>query len=688
MSGIVHCTQDGDIAIITINNPPVNASSQAVRQGLLKTLVDLKQNKSIKAVLLCCKGRTFMAGADIREFTLNAIPAPDPNYVHKLLESFHVPIIAVLHGTVLGGGLELALSCHYRLALSTSQLGLPEVTLGLIPGSGGTQRLPRLVGIQAALDMIVTGKPISGNTALDIGLVDALYDSDLDNNSLTFAQKIINSDFSDRRLATRCILLTETDNLAIAQWRKKIALSDKGGQAAHACVEAVQQVELEFEEGLQIERQLFSECKETNQSQSLRHAFFAQRAASQIQDLPKDIALRPINRIGIIGAGTMGTGIAINFTNAGFPVVLYDISTECLTRGLNYLQTTYDAAIAKKRMSAQAAKQALDLIHITSEDTELAECDLIIEAAVERMDVKLQIFQRLGSFVKPTTILASNTSSLDINKLAKASGRPTNVLGMHFFSPANIMRLLEVVRTDTIAPDALATVMDLAKRIGKVAVISGVCFGFIGNRMLEGYLREVEFLLLEGASPTMIDQALENFGLAMGPCRMMDMAGIDIGASVVLEQKKAGNLPEDPRYRIAVQRLYELGRYGQKTGKGYYHYDGREAINDPEVLEIFTALAQQHGVSQRTNITDNEIIERCLLPLIIEGYNILHEGIAYRSGDIDTVWINGYGFPAWRGGPMFYAQALGANRIKERMELYSKVHDTQFGYWDLPVALS
>lgn len=684
MSNIVRCTRDEDIAIITINNPPVNASSQAVRQNLQTTLQDLKQDESIKAIVLCCEGSTFMAGADIQEFTLEDIPAPDPNDVHELLESSNVPVVAVLHGTPLGGGLELALSCHYRIAHEKTRLGLPEVALGLVPGSGGTQRLPRLTGVAPALDMIVTGKPIPASKALDIGLVDELCSDGLNARALEFARELAGTDVSGRRLASRSIQFTPDDQAAIDQWLDKLAPADKGGHAPRACVEAVRKAELPFAEGLRIERELFMECKDTTESKSLRHIFFAQRAAARMPGLASDTQLRTVNTVGIVGAGTMGTGIAISFANAGFPVVLHDISPESLARGQAHINKTYEGAVARNRMSPETADKARQLINTSSDDAPLSKCDLIIEAVVERMDIKLQIFKNLGRIAKPGAILASNTSSLDVNRLSEASGRPADVLGLHFFSPANIMRLLEVVRTDTVAPEVMATVIKLAKRIGKVPVISGVCFGFIGNRMLEGYLREVEFLVLEGASPARIDQAVEGFGLAMGPCRMMDMAGVDIGASIVLEQKEAGTLPNDPQYRVVVQRLYELGRNGQKTGKGYYRYEGRNAVEDPDVQTIFAELAQQHGVTQRNDITDEEIVERCLLPLITEGYKILNEGIAYRSGDIDTVWINGYGFPAWRGGPMFYAETRGTDYVRDRVRHYADTLGNEFGYWDMP----
>ncbi|MFW7340186.1 3-hydroxyacyl-CoA dehydrogenase NAD-binding domain-containing protein [Pollutimonas sp. H1-120] len=688
MSELVSYTNDDGIGIITIDNPPVNASSQPVRQALAAILASMKQAGDVKAVLLRCAGRTFMAGADIREFDGADIPLPDPNEIHALLESLPVPAIAVLHGTVLGGGLELALACHYRVALRSTRLGMPEVTLGLLPGAGGTQRLPRLIGVSEALDMIATGKAVSADRALRMGLLDDVFDADLDAQALAFARLAAHKDVAARVLRYRSFDLEQGEALVLEKWLERLPPEDKGGRGSRACVLAIKMAaELPFDEGLEFERRSFLKCKASTESKALRHAFFSEREASRIPNLPDDLMLRPMTSVGIVGAGTMGVGIAMSFANAGMPVILQDLSAETLARATEAIRTTYGAAVDKGRISAQDAESRRGLVRTATDDMQLAQCDLIIEAAFESLGIKQRIFERLGKIAKPGAILASNTSSLDVNKLADASGRPADVLGMHFFSPANIMRLLEVVRADLTAPDVLATVMRLAKRIGKVPVVSGVCFGFIGNRMLEGYLREAEFLILEGASPAFIDEALEDFGMAMGPCRMIDMAGVDVAAKVVIEQKKANILPEDPTYRVVVQALHDAGRFGQKTACGYYRYEGRKPVEDTDVTPIFVELARVHGIQRRTDITAREVVQRCLYPLIAEGYRILEEGIAYRPGDIDVVWLSGYGFPAYRGGPMFYAQTLGEAELAGRIASYAETRGNLFGYWTVPESL-
>jgi len=689
MSELVSYANNDGIGVITIDNPPVNASSQRVRQALAPILARIAQAGDVKAVLLRCEGRTFMAGADIREFDAVDIPLPDPNEIHSLLESLAVPAIAVLHGSVLGGGLELALACHYRVAQGSTQLGLPEVTLGLLPGAGGTQRLPRLIGVCNALDMILIGKPISAGRALQIGLVDEIFDANLDIHAMEFARLVADGDMHARILKDRPLELGQEDSTAMSRWLDSLPPKDRGGHGARACLQAVKMAaELSFDQGLAFERASFLECKASIESKALRHAFFAEREAAKIPDLPEGLALRPVTSVGIVGAGTMGIGIAMSFASAGIPVVLHDLSVETLARAKETIRRTYGASVDKGRISAQDAERFCNLLRTEANDMSLASCDLIIEAAFESLEIKQGIFKRLGKVAKSGAILASNTSSLDVNKLAQASGRAADVLGMHFFSPANIMRLLEVVRADLTAPDVLATVMRLGKIIGKVPVVSGVCFGFIGNRMLEGYLRETEFLILEGASPAFIDKALEDFGMAMGPCRMIDMAGVDVAAKVVIEQKKAGALPGDPAYRLVVQKLHEIGRFGQKTGRGYYRYEGRKPVEDADVEPLFAELAATHGIERRNDITAQEVVQRCLYPLITEGYRILEEGIAYRAGDIDVVWLSGYGFPAYRGGPMFYARTLGEAELAKRITSYATKRGNPFGYWDIPESLS
>lgn len=689
MQELVSLSKEGSIAVVTIDSPPVNTSSQPVREQLMAILKQLHGDDSVSAIMLRCAGRTFMVGADINEFDLPDIPGPDPTEINALLDSMDRPVVAVMHGNALGAGLELALACHYRVADGSTKLGLPEVKLGVVPGAGGTQRLPRLIGLKNALDLILSGKPVSARDALSNGLIDSVVDGDLQGKALQFVQSITGKDFSGRVLSRKAFSLSDADKDYLQQQRDRLPAPDRGGYALRQAVDAIERAGLQpFDAALAAERQSFVECRDTVESRALRHAFFAERDAARIPGVPKDVQLRTIKQVGIVGAGTMGTGIAMSFANAGFPVVLQDLSEQTIGRAQGIVESTYATAIDKKRLSVAEAEKRSALIHMTQDDTELASCDLVIEAVFEDFEIKKSIFRRLGDIAKPGAILASNTSSLDVNVLADCSGRVPDVLGMHFFSPAHIMRLLEVVRCDHTAPDVLATIMQLAKRIGKVPVVSGVCFGFIGNRMLEGYLREAEFLLLEGATPGFIDQALERHGMAMGPCRMIDMAGVDVAAKVVLEQRKAGNLPDDDTYRIVVQTLHDHGRFGQKTGKGYYRYEGRKPVEDEQALDVFRGLAQQYGIEQRNDITAQEVVERCLYPLIAEGYKILDEGIAYRSGDIDVVWLHGYGFPAYRGGPMFYAQTIGEHNVAAAMEKFAAIHGNEFGYWDIPENLA
>jgi 3-hydroxyacyl-CoA dehydrogenase len=445
------------------------------------------------------------------------------------------------------------------------------------------------------------------------------------------------------------------------------------------CVEA--SLTLPFNDAVAYERKLFLECMHSPQSAALRHAFFAEREAGKIPGLAKDVALRPIRKVGIIGAGTMGGGIAMNFVNAGIPVVLLEAQSDALERGLGLVRKNYEVSAGKGRMTAEQVDQRMSLLAGSLDYADIKDCDLVIEAVFENMDIKKAVMAKLGAVCKPGAIIASNTSTLDVDVLAASSGRSADVLGMHFFSPANVMRLLEVVRGRETAPDTLATVMALAKAIKKVGVVSGVCYGFIGNRMLETYLRECEFLLMEGATPSQIDHAIESFGMALGPCRMMDMAGIDVVAKSLAEHAKTSGLPPDPGFRAPALKLAELGRYGQKTGSGFYTYDGRNAVHDPEVDQLMVALAEQFNIVRRSDISDEEIVERCLYPLINEGARILEEGIAYRAGDIDIVWINGYGFPAIKGGPMHMANAIGLRNIETRLKTYAEKLGNKFGYW-------
>jgi 3-hydroxyacyl-CoA dehydrogenase len=688
MHPLVTLTRSGAVGVIEIDHPPVNALSQAVRQHLLECFRAASADRDIEALVLCCAGRTFVAGADIAEFDLPQIASPDPNEVSAAAEALDRPVIAALHGMVLGGGLELALACHYRLALASTKLGLPEVKLGVLPGAGGTQRLTRITGAQAALDIMISGNSIDARRALELRIIDAVVDEALRDNAIAMARRLVAERASLRRVSERTPDRSLPAGL-LDEYRRKLPPEDKGGRAAREIVRCVQAAyELPFAEGLRLERAAFMACKDSPESKALRHVFFAEREAARVAGLSRDVALRPIREVGIVGAGTMGGGIAMSFANVGLPVTLLDISDEALMRGLGIVRKNYEATAAKGRITAKQAEERVALIRGSRDYADLGDCDLVIEAAFEDLDIKKAVCSRLGAACKRGAIIATNTSTLDVDALAEASGRPADFLGMHFFSPANVMRLLEVVRGAGTSPQVLATVMALAKKIGKSAVVSGVCFGFIGNRMLEGYLREAEFLLLEGASPARIDRVIESFGMAMGPCRMIDMAGVDVAAKVVLEQQKAGALPDDPAYRSVVQRLHELGRHGQKTGAGYYRYEGRAAVEDLEVAVICRELASRHGIAQRSDISDQEIVERCLYPLINEGARVLEQGVAQRASDIDVVWVQGYGFPAYKGGPMYMADELGAAEICGRMEVHGARLGNIHGYWDVSPLLA
>ncbi len=685
VTSLATLSKNGSTGIIEINNPPVNASSQKVRQGMMECLRLVAEDKAITSVVLTCAGRTFMAGADISEFDLPELPRPDYNEVHAVMEALGKPIVAALFGTVLGGGLELSLSCQARVALASTKLGLPEVKLGLLPGSGGTQRLPRLIGLAPAIDFMTAGNPVSAAQALKMGFIDKVVDDGLLEQATAMAQALAEKQAAGEPLRVTSKLPIDKASGTPAffeEYRNKQAPLAKGGSAARQIVRCVEAAcEQSFEDGIIFERTAFIDRKNSADSRALRHLFFAEREATRIPGLAAGMELRPIRKVGVVGAGTMGGGIAMNFLNAGIPVTIIDLNQEALQRGLGIVRKNYEASAAKGRLTADQVTQRLGLFHGALDMAELGDCDLVIEAAFESLEIKKSVCKQLGAVCKPGAIIASNTSTLDIDLLAEVSGRPADFLGMHFFSPANVMRLLEVVRGAKTDPQVLATVMAIAKKIGKSAVVSGVCFGFIGNRMLEGYLREAELLLLEGASPAQIDGAIEAIGMAMGPHRMIDMAGVDVAAKVVIEQDKAGALPNDPSYRVVVRKLNELGRHGQKTSAGYYRYQGRTAIEDDAVWKVCEELAQKYGVKRRDNISDKEIVERCLYPLINEGARILEEGIAYRPGDVDVVWAQGYGFPAYKGGPMQWADEIGPAVICAALEGYGRQFGNAHGYW-------
>ena len=685
---LVRLERRGDVAVLTIANPPVNALGPGVVADLASAIESFEADRSYKALLVHCDGSTFVAGGDIGSFDNADFSAAPLNGVLARIEALDRPVVASLHGSVLGGGLELALACHWRVALSSTKLGMPEVKLGLLPGSLGTQRLPRVASIKLALDMISTGRTIGAQAAKDAGIIDEVLDGAPFDNGLAFVEDLLTRGAGPRCISALSVPLDgiTADFFAMAadDARTKKAFYP----AAAAIVEAVQASTRPFSEGAAVEARLFEELRNSSESRALRHLFFAEREAAKVPGLAKDVKTRPITKVGIVGAGTMGGGIAMNFANAGIQTVLVETSQAALDRGLGLVRSNYEASAAKGRLTEQQVSQRMALLAGSLDYAALSDCGLVIEAVFENMALKKQICARLGQVCKPGAIIATNTSTLDVDVLAQATGRAQDVVGMHFFSPANVMRLLEVVRGAQTAPDVLATVMQLARKIGKVAVVSGVCYGFIGNRMAEVYMREAEFLMMEGATPSVIDRAVEALGMAMGPCRMLDMAGIDVGAKTVIEYGKSGGLPPDDSYRAVVQQMFELGRFGQKTGAGYYHYDGRKPVDDPETARIAKALADSHGIAQRSDIPQQEIVERLLYPLINEGFKILEEGIAWRPGDIDVVWTAGYGFPDHKGGPMFMANVLGLKVIADRMAHYASTRGNAYGYWTVSPLLA
>jgi 3-hydroxyacyl-CoA dehydrogenase len=645
--------RDGEIAIVIVNNPPVNALSWHVRQGLQDHFTAAIADDGVKAIVLRCDGATFIAGADITEFG-KAPQGPDFNSVLNMIEAAPKPVVAAIHGTALGGGLETALVCHYRVAVPSAKLGVPEVKLGLLPGAGGTQRLPRIVGVEMAAQMTSLGDPLPAKKALEAGLVDALAGEDsLAADAIAFAREAIAK--GPRPSRERPVF---GDVGAIEALKAANARKWKGFEAPYAnlaCVEAA--TRLPFEEGMTFERTEFMKLMMGSQSAAQRHLFFAERQAAKIDGLPKDVQLRPVNRVGVIGAGTMGGGITMNFLAKGIPVTIVEMAEEALNRGVGVIRKNYEASAAKGRFTSEQVEKMMDLLTPSLSLDDLADCDLIIEAVYENMDVKKELFGKLDAIAKPGAILASNTSYLDVNEIASATKRPADVLGMHFFSPANVMKLLEVVRGDATAPDVLATAMAIGKNIGKVAVVAGVCHGFIGNRMLSQRQIPATQLLMEGALPDQVDQVHLDFGMPMGPFQMSDLAGLDIGWH------------RDPsRVETLRDAFCAAGRFGQKNGKGFYDYDEkRNRSVSAEANAIIEEFRSTSNLAKR-DITTDEIIERTLYPMVNEGAKILAEGKAQRASDIDVVWIYGYGWPVYRGGPMFWANLEGLPKIVAALE--------------------
>lgn len=642
-----------DIFEIVMSNAPVNALAAPLRQGLIGALTEARDNPAVKAIVIRGDGKLFSGGADITEFGKPSIDPMLPDVAFAIEESSK-PVIAAVHGMALGGGLEVAIASHYRVVTPDAKLGLPEVTLGLLPGAGGTQRLPRLVGAERALDIIVSGVPISGSRGAEIGLVDKLaLEDDLAAEAIAFARTVD----ALRRTGDRTVA---ADDAIFDRFASDNARTIKGLDAPLACIEAVKAAtRLSIKDGQEQESDLFFKLVEGDQSKALRHVFFAERAAAKVEGLPKDTKLRPIGKVGVIGAGTMGGGISMNFLSRGIPVTIVESTQDALDRGVNLIRKNYEVSAAKGRLTASQVEAAMSLLAPTLEFGALADCDLVIEAVYENMDTKKEIFARLDGVAKAGAILASNTSFLDIDEIASATSRPQDVLGLHFFSPANVMKLVEVIRGARTAPDVLATGMDLARRIGKAPVVAGVCYGFIGNRMLIPRQDNATDLLMEGATPQQIDRVHVEFGMPMGPFQMLDLAGTDIGWH------------RDPgRIETLQDAICAKGRWGQKTKAGYYDYaDGRKGTPSPVVQEIIEDMRTRAGIMPR-EITDEEVIVRTLYTMVNEGAKILEEGIAQRASDIDVVWNYGYGWPRHKGGPMFWADLTGLHVIVDALRRY------------------
>jgi len=667
---VAYAVRDG-IAVLTIENPPVNAIGQGVRAGIIAGLDKADVDGAVHAAVIIGGGRTFIAGADIKEFGKPPLQPYLPD-VLKRIEAMTKPVVAALHGTALGGGFEVALTCHWRVAVETAQVGLPEVKLGVIPGSGGTQRLPRLIGPKLALDMIVPGNPIPARKAADLGVIDQIVAGDLLEGALAYARTVVGEKRPLRLVRDMNDKISNVDPAVFEDYRKSIARKAKGFLAPWRCIDAVEvATKLPIDQGLLKEREFFFECMDSPQRKAQIHAFFSEREAAKIPGLPDDVKPKAIRSAAVIGSGTMGGGIAMNFANAGIPVKLLDMSQEALSRGLGVIEKNYATSVARGSMKQEAMDRAMKLISATQRFEDIGDADIVVEAVFEEMGVKKDVFGKLDKIMKPGAVLATNTSTLDIDEIAASTNRPEAVIGTHFFSPANVMKLLENVRGAKSSPETIATVMSLGKTLKKVAVLAGNCDGFIGNRMLHGYLREANFLLEEGCLPEQVDRALEEFGLAMGPFRMGDLAGLDVGWRI--RKGKAHLRPKDERYSRIADQLCEQGRFGQKTGAGFYKYEGRDAVPDPVVKDIILAASKEQGIERR-EISDEEIIQRCMYPLVNEGAKILEEGIAIRASDIDITYLFGYGFPVYRGGPMFWAEQIGLDKVLATIRGFHKTH--------------
>jgi len=677
MNDLVQFTTNHGIAIITINNPPVNALSPGVPEGISESIDRINNDAEIHAAVLIGGGCTFVAGADIKEFG-KMVSGHAPRGAGMLpfllrVENCTKPIVVAIHGTAFGGGLELAMAGHYRVAAPSAQVGQPEVKLGIIPGAGGTQRLPRLAGVAAAVEMCTDGKPVAADKALSLGIIDKLIDGDLLSGAIAFAREIAAEPAPKTRDRKEKLGTPEQNAPIFAAARENVRKKQRGLLAPLAAIDVIEAAtKLSFEEGCKLEQELFAKCLFSDQSKALIHVFFGEREVAKIPDIPKDTPIIPVNRIAVVGAGTMGGGIAMVFANAGIPVLLKEADQAALDRGMATIQKNYSNSLTKGRFTQQFVDECLQRIEPTLSFDGFSGVDMVIEAVFEGMALKKEVFSQLDRICKPGAILASNTSTLSIDEIAATTSRPDSVIGTHFFSPANVMRLLEIVRGEKTGKAVIATCMQLSKKIGKIGVLVGNCRGFVGNRMFGPYRREAQFLVEEGASIDAIDKALYDFGMAMGPLATGDLAGLDVGWRIRKEYKHL----EKPGVRqpFAEDNLCELGRFGQKTGAGWYKYDDkRHASLDPQVGKLLKEWTTAAGISQRP-ISDPEIVDRCIYALVNEGARILADGFALRAVDIDIIYLNGYGFPAYRGGPMWYADTVGLKKVYDRVLEFQQHH--------------
>jgi 3-hydroxyacyl-CoA dehydrogenase len=671
MNDVVSYERKGRIGVITVDSPPVNALSHAVRSGLEQRFAEANADDGAEAVVLICAGRTFHAGADISEFGKEPQPPHLPDVILDIENSPKLTVAAI-HGTAFGGGLETAMGCDYRCAVSSAKVGQPEIKLGILPGAGGTQRLPRLAGVPDALHMIVSGDPVNAPRAHEMGVIDEIIDGDLLEGALAYTERLLHEGTPQRKTRDLAVDTASIPDGFFDGYRKKIARKTRGYFAPERNIQAVEaSIELPFDEGMKREEELFNDCVTNPQAAALQYVFFAEREAAKIPDVPKDTPLRKIERVGMLGAGTMGGGISMAFANAGIPVTIVEVEQEPLDRGLAVIKKNYMRSVKSGRFTEEKVEQLLGLITGSLDMNDFADCDLVIEAVYENLALKKEIFEKFDAICKQGAILATNTSGLDVDVIAAATKRPEDVIGLHFFSPANVMRLLEIVRAEKTAKDVLATCVKMAKAIRKVGVVSGVCHGFIGNRMLGGYFREADSMILEGATPSQVDKAVFDFGMPMGPFTMSDMAGVDVG---YLVRREAG-IEIGAKNSAVGDNLYDQGRHGQKTSAGYYDYEEGSRVPQPsaDVEAMIKNVAEKFGVEQR-KFTEEEIVQRCIYPLINEAALILEEGIALRPSDVDMVWINGYGFPPYRGGPMHFADSEGVKKVYDTIVSFCETY--------------